>query len=116
MYFFIVSPLSFSLSFLDLSPSLSLATPQAHIFKGHSSAVLSIDFDGYQFISGSRDHSARMWDFRAGKPLHTLSGHTDWVRGVACDGIAKAVTCSNDRTIRQWYSTGESTSMHLSNL
>ncbi|MFN9906589.1 MAG: hypothetical protein ACK56F_10750, partial [bacterium] len=33
--------------------------------------------------TGSYDNTARLWDARTGKLVHTLTGHTDYVRGVA---------------------------------
>lgn len=44
------------------------------------------DADENRLISGSRDSVVRMWDVRTGKCLHTMTGHTDWVKCLVVDG------------------------------
>jgi WD40 repeat protein len=78
--------------------------------KGHTDLVTAIALgavDGRQvLISGSRDHTIRLWDMRTsetiGKPLE---GHTDYVTAVALgvvDGRQVLLSGSWDQTVRIW--------------
>jgi WD40 repeat protein len=39
--------------------------------------IVSLNFDtkGERLITGSFDHTVKIWDVRTGRPIHTLSGH-----------------------------------------
>nr|AAL90338.1 RE19540p [Drosophila melanogaster] len=53
--------------------------------------------------SGSRDKTIRIWDVSVGLCLLTLSGHDNWVRGLAFHPGGKyLVSASDDKTIRVW--------------
>jgi WD40 repeat protein len=54
-------------------------------------------------VSASYDATLRLWDLESRQTLHTLEGHTNWVRAVAVtpDG-RRAVSASDDRTLRLW--------------
>ena len=70
---------------------------------GHDGAVtcLAVLADG-TLVSGSGDHTLRLWDPNTGDCLGTLEGHTDWVKAVtALDGY-KLVSGSWDRMLRVW--------------
>ncbi len=49
------------------------------------------------------DHTVRIWEGDRGKPMTTVTGHTDWILDVAFapDG-RRLVTVSNDETARLW--------------
>jgi WD40 repeat protein/nucleoside-triphosphatase THEP1 len=72
---------------------------------GHTSAVEACAFapDGSRIVSGSGDHTLKLWDAQTGAELATLEGHTDWV--VACasspDG-SRIVSASWDKTLKLW--------------
>ncbi|MBL9154665.1 MAG: DUF4062 domain-containing protein [Verrucomicrobiales bacterium] len=72
---------------------------------GHSYSVNSVALssDGSRALSGSSDHSLRLWDLATGQCLHTLQGHTNSVTSVALspDG-SRALSGSNDTTLRLW--------------
>ena len=59
--------------------------------------------NGSQVISGSSDKTLRVWEAGTGKPLRTLTGHTDWVRccAVTPDG-SQVISGSDDNTLRVW--------------
>src|SRR5262249_32313397 len=51
---------------------------QTLILKGHTRAVYSVSFsdDGKQIVSGSEDHTVKVWDAKSGQELLSLKGHT----------------------------------------
>jgi WD40 repeat protein len=75
------------------------------LFLGHTTIVEGLAFspDGRLALSGSRDHSARLWDVQTGQALRTLAGHTAGIESVAFspDGQT-ALTSSDDKTARLW--------------
>ena len=52
--------------------------------EGHTNSVTAVVLmpDGCRAISGSADHTLRMWDLKSGQLVRTLAGHTDWVTAV----------------------------------
>src|SRR5438105_106005 len=54
-------------------------------FSGHTLPVdaLALSPDGYQVLSGSRDHTARLWDAGSGRELCRFEGHSAAVMSVA---------------------------------
>ncbi len=72
---------------------------------GHDGAVFSVAFsaDGDYVLSGGEDHKIKMWDWRAGTCVGTLTGHSALVRDLAVfgDGIRLA-SSSTDHTVKIW--------------
>jgi eukaryotic-like serine/threonine-protein kinase len=72
---------------------------------GHTNGVSSVavSADGSRIVTGSSDHTARVWDARTGQPLLVLDGHKAPVTSVAvsADG-SRIVTGSQDHTARVW--------------
>ena len=73
---------------------------------GHKSALKSVatSDDGRLIVTGSADHTVRLWDGRSGRSLgRPLIGHRDEVLAVAisADG-RRAVSGSRDRTVIIW--------------
>jgi WD40 repeat protein len=59
--------------------------------------------DGRRIVSGSRDHTIRVWDADSGTCLRTLSGHQGGVPSVwASPDGRRIVSGSFDHTIRVW--------------
>lgn len=53
--------------------------------------------------SGSRDKSIKVWDVPTGLCLFTLTGHDNWVRGIAWHPGGKyLLSASDDKTLRIW--------------
>ena len=79
------------------------------VLRGHSSAVSSVAFspDGKKIVTGSEDHSARIWNADGSGAPVVLQGHTSSVGSVAFspDG-KKIVTGSEDHSARIWNADG----------
>ncbi|KAG8751753.1 hypothetical protein FRC14_007632 [Serendipita sp. 396] len=79
---------------------------------GHEDSVWSVSFsaDGSKLVSGSSDHTIRIWDLETeGAMIKTLRGHTGPVLSVAFSSDSqKVVSGSHDGTVRVWdVETGE---------
>ncbi len=59
--------------------------------------------DGRRLVTGSSDHTARVWNAATGQSLLELKGHTNWVKSVTFspDG-RRIVTGSEGETARVW--------------
>ena len=76
--------------------------------KGHSGPVRSVAFspDGKRLVSGSHDHSVKLWDTATGRGLLTLEGHSGQVRSVAFSPEGtRLASGSNDKTVKLWDTT-----------
>ncbi|KAL7636775.1 UNVERIFIED_CONTAM: hypothetical protein RMT77_012529 [Armadillidium vulgare] len=75
-------------------------------FKPHKLSTTHIDLskDGTLFITGSYDRTAKIWNFKNGKCVATLTGHDDVVYDVkfANKFESVAITGSFDSEIRIW--------------
>ncbi len=81
--------------------------------KGHSGMVLSVAFSpqGDRIVSGSGDHTLRLWDLAGNAVGSPFEGHSDWVRSVAFSPqgdspeerrCQRIVSGSGDHTLRLW--------------
>ena len=63
-------------------------TKQPLVFKGHGGPVSSVAFsgDGRRILSGSADHSVKVWDSRTGQLMHTLRHHLRAVNDISVSG------------------------------
>jgi len=73
--------------------------------QGHTKAATTVAItpDGQRAISGSDDHTLKVWNLDTGEILHTLVGHTNEVTIVVVtpDG-KKAISGSDDCTLIVW--------------
>lgn len=80
-------------------------------FTGHTGHIRSIAVskDGKKVLTGSMDHTARLWDIETGKELQLFKGHTSWVWSVAFSPDEKEVLTSGalDKTLRLWTIEGK---------
>jgi WD40 repeat protein len=76
---------------------------------GHEGEIraLAISPDSRKILSGSADHTARVWDAASRKTIATLRGHADEVTAVAWSPDGKLIaTGSRDRSVRLWATEG----------
>ncbi|XP_051119738.1 DENN domain and WD repeat-containing protein SCD1 [Andrographis paniculata] len=68
-----------------------------------SNPVLCMEYDDSNGIlaAGGRDSIANIWDIRAGRQMHKLTGHSKWIRSIRMVGDM-LVTGSDDWTARIW--------------
>ncbi|ORX96573.1 WD40 repeat-like protein [Basidiobolus meristosporus CBS 931.73] len=77
------------------------------VLKGHTDGVMCLQFDNTHLITGSYDHTVKVWDIESGELLRTLTGHTRCVRALQFNSC-KLITGSMDSTLKIWnYRTGE---------
>ena len=72
---------------------------------GHSEAVTSVAIspDGQTIVSGSDDHTVRIWDKKTGMEIRRLQGHTGSVKSVAISADGQTIVSgSDDYTIILW--------------
>ena len=86
-----------------IRPTLTPPGSELRRFEGHTAAVNSIAVlpDG-RLVSGSDDHTLRLWDAETGAELRRFEGHTDPVASVAGLPDGRIVSGSHDHTLRLW--------------
>ena len=79
--------------------------PLIRTLAGHTNLVtaVAVSPDGKTIVSGSRDHTVKVWDLATDRELRTLKGHTDSVDAVAVtpDGCT-IISGSRDKTVKVW--------------
>ncbi|MGD1809606.1 WD40 repeat domain-containing protein, partial [Dapis sp. BLCC M126] len=92
-----------------LRPLAANLTPAHHplirTFTGHSDFVTAVAVtpDGKYVVSGSFDHTLKVWNLETGQELHTLRRHSGSVRVVAVTHDGKyVVSGSFDHTLKVW--------------
>ncbi len=76
-----------------------------HTLSGHTDRIYAVAFtpDSQRVVTGSDDHTLRLWQVSDGKRLATLTGHTDDVSAVAISPQDGTIASgSKDYTIRLW--------------
>jgi WD40 repeat protein len=61
---------------------MELLNNLSETLEGHTNSVWSVCSSGDKIVSGSWDHSVRVWDMNTCECVHFLQGHTDGVRSV----------------------------------
>ncbi len=86
-------------------PPLPLGGAELACLRGHDDGVYSVAFDreGRRIVSGSYDHTVRVWDAASGAELACLRGHDSAVESVAFDREGRRIVSgSSDQTVRVW--------------
>lgn len=89
------------------APGLGAAqeTPQLVLPTGHTDGIESVAFspDGRYALSGSGDHTLKLWEVSTGREVRTFSGHTSWVNSVVFSPDGRyALSGSSDKTLKLW--------------
>ncbi|MEA5582394.1 WD40 repeat domain-containing protein [Nodularia harveyana UHCC-0300] len=86
-------------------------SPPLYTLTGHSHIVsaLAICADAKLLVSGSWDHTIKIWHLETGKLIRTLTGHRDRVYAIALSPDQQIIASgSADHTIKLWHlETGE---------
>jgi serine/threonine protein kinase/WD40 repeat protein len=69
--------------------------------------------DGQQVFVGTQNGTIYVWDWEAGKLVHTLNGHTSLVFALALAPDGKLISTDLDRSLRVWnLATGQELAKH----
>jgi len=68
---------------------------------GHSDGVVCLQFSGNRVVSGSYDHTIRIWDLETRTCTHVLAGHELGVLSLQFNDCI-IVSASMDKTVRIW--------------
>lgn len=73
------------------------------VLQGHTASVRSVTGHGNIIISGSYDHTVRVWDLQTQRERFVLRGHTDRIYSTVYDvKRQRCISASMDSTIRIW--------------
>jgi len=73
----------------------------ASLLRGHTDVVSCLQFAGKKLVTGSMDHTIRVWDMTTHLCANTLHGHESWVWDLQFDPD-KVVTVSGDKAVKLW--------------
>lgn len=84
-----------------------------HVLSGHTQSVRAIAGHGNVLVSGSYDHTVRVWDLEKGVNSFCCRGHLDKVYSVGyAHELNRAASGSMDATVRVWC-TKTGASLHV---
>ncbi|MBA3017351.1 MAG: caspase family protein [Proteobacteria bacterium] len=87
-------------------PASSADRPEIFPQLGHSNIILSIAFspDGKYLLSGSADHTLKLWDVATGREIRTFIGHTAQVESIAFSPDGKYIISTGryDKSLKLW--------------
>lgn len=76
-----------------VSPVGGADKPEVFVQLGHSLGVTSVAFspDGKYALSGSKDHTLRLWEVTTGKEIRVFKGHSKRVNSMSALAIRSTV-------------------------
>ena len=73
------------------------------LLTGHTNSVRAISGEGKILVSGSYDHSVKIWDLETQECIHTFRSHAEKVYSVGyCDELRRACSGSLDASVKVW--------------
>ena len=78
---------------------------QTAVLSGHTNIVQSLAFssDGTFLVSGSDDHTLKLWDVQTGGVIKTFRGHTHFVMSVSISSDCTMIASGSfDKAMRLW--------------
>lgn len=73
------------------------------LLQGHHNSVRAIAAHGDTLVSGSYDHTVRLWKISTGETVHRLSGHNEKVYSVVLDQTrGRCISGSMDKLVKVW--------------
>lgn len=73
--------------------------------EGHTGKINSVVFSTYDttvVVTASDDKTAKIWDAKTGKELHTLTGHGDSVRSAEFGPVNNVIITTSDNCVKMW--------------
>ncbi len=75
-----------------------------HTFEGHEGAIRSVAIGGDNslIVTGSKDHTAKIWDSETGRCFRTFTGHTKPITSIDISENKKFIITADDKTAKIW--------------
>jgi WD40 repeat protein len=92
------------LTYFGAANAEDLGAPAVFPQLGHSDTVTSLAFspDGKTVVSGSLDHSIKLWDVASGRLVRTLQGHAKGVGAVAVSPDGALLASGGEDGVNLW--------------
>ncbi len=74
---------------------------QTLVQRGHADRITALDFspDGRFFITGSADHTVKLWDLKTGREIRSFTGHLGEVKDVHLDAEEGIIVSAAAKTV-----------------
>jgi F-box and WD-40 domain protein 1/11 len=85
----------------ELESRWNMGKVASHYLIGHEDSVYCLQFDDEKIITGSRDHTIKIWDLEQYQCIHTLKGHRGSVLCLKYNDQV-IISGSSDHTVIVW--------------